>query len=149
MLKSVVNCVELTKLDPTKVPLKKTLGKATKLVPLIVTCAPKPVGPLVGLMEVMVGTGFGWTMVNTAGAEGPPPGLGLFTVICALPAEAMSEAEIWALNWFGKATVVGLAAPLIWRTAVEAKLEPTTFILKPIPPATTGSGFIKLIDGTG
>jgi hypothetical protein len=98
MLKSAVICVELTKLDPTKVLLKNTLGNATKFVPWIVTCAPKPVGPLVGLMDVMVGTGLGCTMVSTTAAEGPPPGVGLFTVICALPTVAMSEDEICALS---------------------------------------------------
>lgn len=149
MLKSVVNCEELIKLDPTNVPLKYTFGRATKLVPLITTCAPKPVSPLVGLMEVIVGTGFGVTMVRVKGAEGPPPGVGLLTVICALPGAAMSEAGIWALSWFGKVTVVGLAAPLTCRTAVEAKLLPTTCIVNAAPPATTWLGLKKLIVGTG
>src|SRR6266850_4927173 len=149
MLKSVVNCVELMKLDPTKVPLKKTLGKATKLVPLIVTCAPKPVGALVGLMEVMVGTGFGWTMVSTTGDEGPPPGVGLLTVIWGVPTAAISLARIEALSWFLPKTVVVLGEPLKLSVAVEAKFVPKACRVKPRLPATTLLGVILLRVGTG
>lgn len=46
-------------------------------------------------------------------------------------------------------TVVGFAAPLNFTTAVEAKFEPTTFKLKPGPPATTVPGLKNWMVGTG
>ena len=51
----------------------------------------------VGLMLVVVGTGL--LIVNVWEPDVPPPGAGLKTVTAIVPAEAMSAAEIAAVNW--------------------------------------------------
>jgi hypothetical protein len=45
-----------------------------------------------------VGTGFGALIVNAALPEVPPPGAGLVTVTCPVPAAAMSAAWIAAVT---------------------------------------------------
>jgi hypothetical protein len=100
-------------------------------------------------MEVIVGTGLGWMMSSTAGDEGPPPGVGLLTVICAVLTAAISLARIEALSWFLPKTVVVLGEPLKLSVAAEAKFVPKACRVKPSPPATTLFGAILLSVGAG
>ena len=78
-------------------PLKLTAEFETKFVPLTVRVNPaSPTVFEVGFMEVVVGTGL--LIVKVCELEVPPPGVGLVTVTLAVPAVAMSEAVIVAVN---------------------------------------------------
>lgn len=88
-------------------------------------------------------------MLRVTGAEGPPPGVGLLTVICAVPTVAMSAAEIAATTSFGRFTEAGRGEPLKFSVAVDAKFVPRASMLKPSPPATTAFGTMELNVGTG
>ena len=51
-------------------------------------------------------TGAGLLTVNNAADEVPPPGIGLETVTCAMPATARSAAVIEAWSWVALTYVV-------------------------------------------
>ncbi len=51
-----------------------------------------------GLKPLTPGTGFGAVIVKLTPFDVPPPGVGLNTVTVAVPAVAMSEADIEALT---------------------------------------------------
>ncbi len=72
-----------------------------KFVPLTVRVKSEP--PAVaeeGLMLTRLGTGLSGTLIVKVSAfETPPPGAGLKTVTLAVPAVAMSDAVIEAVNW--------------------------------------------------
>jgi hypothetical protein len=75
-----------------------TVAPARKFVParLVMLTAPLLV-PLLGVIPVTVGALN--SMVNTAGAEVPPPGVGLNTVTFAVPAVATLPAGTAAVTW--------------------------------------------------
>ena len=58
--------------------------------------AAPPAVTLVGEIELRVGAGFVDVMLNVFAADVPPPGVGVNTVIDALPVAATSLARIWA-----------------------------------------------------
>jgi hypothetical protein len=64
-----------------------------KLLPFTVSVkAPLPAMAEVGLILLMLGTGFAAVIVKVTELDVPPPGDGLKTVTAALPALAMSPA---------------------------------------------------------
>ena len=67
-----------------------------KLVPVTLTVTKVPAWALEGLSEVIVGTGLGAAIVNGRELEGPPPGVGLETVTCAVPGVANADAGTMA-----------------------------------------------------
>ena len=94
-------------------------------------------------------------MTKESGAEVPPPGVGLLTVTWTVPGVEMSEVEIVAEAACGVEitnvleTTVGLATPLKFSTALEAKFEPSATIVKGRDPATIVVGNIETRLGTG
>lgn len=76
-------------------PFQLTTELASNFVPDITTVnAAPPATAELGVIKVMVGGG--GMIVNVAGAEAPPPGVGLETVTATVPGVAMSVAEIAA-----------------------------------------------------
>jgi hypothetical protein len=60
---------------------------------------PEPALTVFGESEVIAGTGFGDAeIVNVKAFDVPPPGAGLVTVTCGVPAEATSAARIDAVS---------------------------------------------------
>ena len=61
--------------------LRHTWAPERKPVPAIVIVVGEPIGTLVGVMLVIVGSGLGAATVSGSEFEGPPPGVGLETEI--------------------------------------------------------------------
>ena len=78
-------------------PFQRTTDELLKFVPVAVSVnAALPATTLVGEIELSVGAGL--LIVNVEAPEVPPPGVGLKTVIEAVPAVAMSAALICACS---------------------------------------------------
>jgi len=114
-------------LHPTPVDVPtQTWAPDRKFVPDTVTLAKVPACALDGLREVIVGTTVGAVIVNGNELEGPPPGDGLETVTCAVPAVANAEAGTKALKnvWSEEIKKVWAAVPLKLSVALAAKFVP-------------------------
>ena len=70
---------------------KQTEAPERKPVPVTVIEGCVNAWALVGVIEVMVGSGLGAVIVNARELEGPPPGEGFETVTCAVPGVARAE----------------------------------------------------------
>ena len=93
-----VSWVAFTKVVVRLDPPHCTAEPLTKLVPLTVRVNPElPAVVDEGLRLVIVGAA-GGLMVNVWALEVPPPGVGLSTVTWAVPAAAISEADIEAVS---------------------------------------------------
>ena len=79
----------------------------------------------------------------------PPPGGAFTTVTEAVPAVAMSAAEMEAISLILLENVVVRADPFQFTTEPETKFEPFTVSVKAGPPAVALLGEIELIAGTG
>src|SRR5439155_6644504 len=101
-----VTCVVLTKLVVRSLPLKRTTEPLIKFMPLTVSeNAASPAILLAGKRLEMNGKGL--LTVKVLGADGPPPGAGLKTVIGNEPGATTSAVVIWAANWEPLIKVVG------------------------------------------
>src|SRR6185436_11915417 len=78
-----------------------------------------------------------------------PPGPGVKTVTCAVPAAAMSVAEIAACRLVALTNVVGRASPLHRTIDAEMKLLPVTVSVNAAPPALALAGDNELANGAG
>jgi len=98
-----VNCVEFTNVVVRVMPLNATVELAMKLEPLTVRIPPggsAPLEDIEGESEEIAGTGLlGGVIVKARAVDAPPPGAGLTTVTCAVPAVAMSWALIDTESW--------------------------------------------------
>jgi hypothetical protein len=83
-----------------------------------------PASPVVGETEVTVGNGL--LIANVVAGDVPPPGVGLVTVMDALPAVAISAAVIVAVTCPPLTNVVARGLPLKFTTEVEIRLVPLT-----------------------
>jgi len=101
-----------------------------------------------GLTLVIAGTGY-VLIVSTAGADVPPPGAPVTTVICAVVGVAMSLALRAMVRVLELTYVVIRAAPLKYTTDVGENPTPMTVKVRGWPPATTAAGLRELIAGTG
>ena len=79
----------------------------------------------------------------------PPPGVGVITVMAAVPAACRSVAEIAALSWVALTNVVGRFAPFQRTTELAAKFEPVAVSVRPAAPWAAPAGEIDASDGTG
>lgn len=79
----------------------------------------------------------------------PPPGLGLNTVIAAVPALATSARAIAAERVVAETYVVGRDEPLTRTTEADVKPAPDTLSVNAAEPAGTDDGDRLVIDGTG
>ena len=88
-------------------------------------------------------------MVKLKAFDEPPPGVGLLTVMLAVPAEAMSLAGMEAVSFVALLKVVVRSDPFHRTVAPETKLEPLTVRAKPGSPASAELGLMPEIEGTG
>ena len=110
----------------------------------------EPEAILVGEHEKFVNTGGGPVeIVKTEPPEVPPPGAGLYTVTCAVPTVAMSDAVIDAMICVALTTVVVRLAPFQFTTEPVIKPLPFTVSVKAAPPAVALAGDNELIVGNG
>lgn len=95
------NLVLFTKSVCRPEPFQRTIEDGMKpLPPIVRTRSSPPAGALFGEIEATEGVGFAplLLMVKGTAFEVPPPGAGLNTVTCAVPALAMSGARMEACN---------------------------------------------------
>ena len=145
---AAVNCVEETNVVVRFDPFQRTTELATKRLPLTVSVNAVP--PAVrddGLRLVVLGTGL--LIVNVRELEVPPPGLGVNTVTWAVPATAISEAGIEAVNRVEETNVVVRSVPLQRTTELFTKPLPLTVSVNAAPPAVRDDGLKLEIVGTG
>src|SRR3970040_1735616 len=94
---AAVSCVLLRKVVVRSAPFQRTTEEEIKPLPLTVRVKPaSPAVALEGNKEVKLGPGL--LMVRTGAFEVPPPGAGLNTVTCAVPAVARSLAGMAAVS---------------------------------------------------
>src|SRR5438093_630351 len=130
---AAVSCVADTTVVVRAAPFQRTTEPPTKFVPVTVSVnADPPATTEAGLSVVVVGAGF--VMVNVCAFDAPPPGVGLNTVTCAVPAAATSVAEIAAVSWVADTYVVVRAAPFQRTTVLVTKFVPATVSVNPEPP---------------
>ena len=104
-----------------------------------------------GLIEEMTGSGLGMTMVRSTAFDRPPPGAGLKTVICAVPAAGRSLAGMAAVNCVVLTNVVGRSLPFQRTTDPWLKPLPVTVSVRAAPVGavagdsvlTAGTGLVK------
>jgi hypothetical protein len=87
--------------------------------------------------------------VKTRALEVPPPGVGLKTVTWAVPATAISEVGISAVNRVEETNVVVRFAPFQRTTELPLKPLPLIVSVNADPPAVRDDGFRLEIVGTG
>src|ERR1700680_4140496 len=98
---AALSCVALTNVVGRGEPFQFTTNPFTKFVP--VTSRVKPVGRHYGVEAICVVDAESIVMVgawigNEIGLDVPPPGAGVNTVTCAVPADAISAAGIDVLS---------------------------------------------------
>src|SRR5205823_13792749 len=87
--------------------------------------------------------------VNVCAAEVPPPGAGVTTVTCGVPADARSEAGIAAASWVALTKVVVRAAPFQRTLEPLTKLLPFRVRVKAAPPTVALAGDSDVSVGAG
>jgi hypothetical protein len=88
-------------------------------------------------------------IVKLIAAVVPPPGVGVNTVIAAVPPVAMSAAVIAAVNEVALTNVVTRALPFTCATELLTKFVPVNVIVNPLPSAAIKLGEIAVSVGTG
>jgi mRNA-degrading endonuclease toxin of MazEF toxin-antitoxin module len=145
---AAVNFVPLTKVVVRALPFHCTTELVTKFVPVTVSVkAAPPAVALEGESEVAVGTGL--LMVKVSAFDVPPPGEAFSTVTEAVPAVAMSLAEIAAVNCVPLTKVVVRALPFHCTTELVTKFVPVTVSVNPAPPAVALEGEREAAAGAG
>jgi len=130
------------------VPLIRTVAPLTKLVPFTVSVkAPEPTMAVEGCRDVSVGVGL--LMVRVSALDVPPPGVGLVTVIAAVPVDVISVARIAAVNCVALTNVVVRAVPLTLTVAPLTKLVPLTVSVKAPEPTIAVEGCSEVSVGVG
>src|SRR3989442_761367 len=128
-------------------PFQRTLDELMNFVPVSASVkAASPATTLLGEIELSVGAGL--LIVNVCALEVPPPGVGLKTVADAVPAVAMSLAEIAACSCVLLTKVVARSLPFHRTTDEAMKFVPVAVRVNPAPPATALLGEIELSVGT-
>ncbi len=145
---TAVNWVEDTNVVVRFDPFHWTTDPLTKLLPLIVrTKSVPPAAVEAGLRLFKFGRGL--LIVSVDASEVPPPGADVNTVTFAVPAAAMSEAGIAAVNRDGETYVVVRLAP--FHCTIESAMKPLPFTVsvKAEPPAVRDKGLKFEIVGAG
>ena len=88
-------------------------------------------------------------IVKTLADVPPPPGLGVFTVTLAVPADRMSAAVIAAFRVVELTKVVVRSLPFHLTVLPVTKFEPVTVSVKALPAAKVELGFRPEIAGAG
>src|SRR6266404_5372508 len=136
---AAVSWVALTKTVVRTAPFQLTVEPLTKPVPVTVSVkAALPADVLVGDRAARVGDEL--FTVNVCAAEVPPPGAGVTTVTCGVPAVARSDAGIAAVSWVALTKVVVRAAPFQRTLEPLTKLLPFRVRMKAAPPTLVPEG---------
>src|SRR5205823_3862362 len=129
-------------------PFHRTRLAATKFVPVTVSVnVGPPATAKTGFSPVVVGTGF--AIVRVCALDVPPPGAGLTTVICAVPAAAMSAAAIAAVSCVAEPYVVARGVPFQRTTEPGMNPLPVTASVNAGPPTVAVAGLRLVTVGTG
>jgi hypothetical protein len=128
-------------------PFHSTVEEGTKPVPVTSSvCVADPATTLAGSTAAI--TGGGLLMVKFAGADVPPPGAGLNTVMAATPPSARSAAGTVALRELSVENVVAISVPFQRTADPLTKAEPETAIESCAAPAIVVAGVTLLMVGT-
>lgn len=129
-------------------PFHRTVEPLTNPVPLTVSVnAAPPAMDEAGLRPVVAGTGL--LIKKVWVLDVPPPGAGVNTVTWAVPAVAMSAADMAAVSWVEDTNVVVRLDPFHWTTEPLTKPVPLTVSVKSDVPAIEDAGARLLIVGIG
>jgi hypothetical protein len=146
---AAVNCVAETYVVVRSAPFHLTTDPLTKLLPFTVSVNPEPpTAAEDGDKLVRTGTGLPVVMVNVSAPDVPPPGVGLNTLTVLVPAVAMSDAGIAAVNCVGETYVVVRFDPFQRTTELDTKLVPFTVNVNALPPAAAEVGLMLVVVGT-
>ena len=131
-------------------PFHCTVEEDTKPVPVTVSVNAAPPA-IVELMFRDSTAGAGLLIVKANALLEPPPGLGVETETCAVPAAAMSAAVMAACKLVLDTNVVVRAFPFHCTVEEDTKLVPVTVRVNAAPPATTELGLKEPLasDGVG
>jgi hypothetical protein len=142
-----LNCVGEPKVVARSAPFRLTLDPETKSLPYTfkVKLGPSTV-TAPGFKAVSTGTGL--TMEKVIGFDWFLSGVGLMTVMLAVPRVAISEAEMVALTSVGDAYVVGLSELFHWTTEPGTKFVPVTVSVKVGPLTKADEGDRAVIVGS-
>src|SRR5205823_11547226 len=122
---AAVSCVALTNVVVRVAPFHLTVLPLTKPVPVTVSVkAALPAAVLVGDSAARVGDEL--FTVNVCAAEVPPPGVGVTTVTCGVPAAATSAAAMAAVSCVALTNVVVRVAPFHLTVLPLTKPVPVT-----------------------
>jgi len=86
-------------------------------------------------------------IVKGKAVESPPPGAGVSTVTCAVPALTTSFAKIVACSWAPPLNVVARLVPFHCTTELGVKLLPVTVRVKPAAPVAMLVGVSVVTEG--
>ena len=140
-----VEFVSGTAVSPTVAPLA---NRAEQLEPQVI-----PEGALVTVPDpvpaLTTESANDGVIVNVSAFDVPPPGAGLRTLTWAVPAAAISLAEIAACNWAPLTNVVARSAPFHRTTELDVKLLPFTVRTRLGAPARAVFGTSEVSEGTG
>src|SRR4029453_10687307 len=145
---AALSSVTLTNIVGRGAPFQRTTEVATKSVPVTVSVKPAP--PTVALLgERALTVGVGFWMDRLVGADVPPPGVGVTTVMATRPGVAVSLAGIAAVSVVELPNVVGRLTPFHCTTEDATKLTPVTVRVNAAAPAVAVLGVRPLTVGAG
>jgi hypothetical protein len=145
------NCVPATYVVVRDKPFHLTTDPFMNPVPFTVSVNPTvPAVAEDGDSIVMDGAGLlGALIVKLKFSDVPPPGAGLNTVTCAVPALAMSDAPMAACNCVPATYVVVRGNPFHLTTDPLMNPVPFTVSVNPTDPAVAEDGDSIVMDGAG
>jgi hypothetical protein len=108
---------------------KSTIDPATNPVPVMVTVVPPPLGPVLGLTDVTVGTGSNVNRSAALVAEVPPVVVTVTSAVPAVSAGAVAVIEVAEL------TVTSVAACPVPNETVDPATKLVPVIATDVPPA--------------
>src|SRR6267143_5645078 len=145
---AAVSCVALRNVVVRAAPFQRTVELLTKPPPFTRRVSgPVPTVAPVGISPVSPGAGL--VTVKACAAEVPPPGAGVTTVTCGVPAAATSAAAMVAVSWVALTKVVVRAAPFQRTPEALTKLLPFTVSVNAAPPTLALEGESDVSDGAG
>ena len=146
-----VSWVAETNVVARSAPFHRTIEPEMKFVPVTVSVNPDPpTTAAAGLSPVVAGTGLlGGAIVKVCALDVPPPGAGLNTLTCAVPAVTRSGAGTAAVSWVAETNVVARSAPFHRTVEPEMKFVPVTISVRPDAPAVTEAGLKPVVVGIG
>ena len=147
---AALTCVALMKVVTRAAPFQYTVAPCTKPVPDTTRSnAGRPASTVAGSRPVRAGGAAAELIVKATAADVPPPGAGLTTVTCAVPAFATSVAEIAAVSCVLLTKVVDRDSPFQYTAEAEMNPEPLAVSVNVAPPAVALVGDSDVSVGKG